>query len=74
MDEELPITPSPEENDELLFVKQLGGAEDLMFGFGTTMQFREGEAVTLTKINAATIPYDGTRSVKDVLDELLTRS
>jgi len=54
-----------------IFVKQLAGAEDLLFGLGATAQVREGETVTISFINAATIPYDSTRSVKDVLDELL---
>ncbi len=60
-----------EENRKLVFVKQLGGVEDLNFGFGTRMQFRQGEGVTVSNINSAHIPYDETRSVKDVLDELL---
>ena len=57
----------------LVFVKQLGGAEDLMFGIGTTSQVREGETVTVSLINAETIPYDSTRSVADVLAELLLK-
>ncbi len=62
------------EDKPLVFVKQVGGAEDLLFGFGTVMQFREGEAITITQINAANIPYDESRSVKDVLDQLLAGS
>jgi len=59
-------------NDDIkIFVKQKAGAEDLLFGLGTTAQVREGENVTINLINADTIPYDSTRSVKDVLDELL---
>ena len=54
-----------------IFIKQRAGAEDLLFGLGTTAQVREGENVTVNFINASTIPYDSTRSVKDVLDELL---
>ena len=57
--------------DIKIFVKQKAGAEDLLFGLGTTAQVREGENVTINLINADTIPYDSTRSVKDVLDELL---
>ncbi len=56
--------------NEIVFVKQRAGAEDLMFGFGTTAQIRGGENITLQMINAATIPYDNTRSVKAALDEL----
>jgi len=51
-----------------IFVKQRAGAEDLLFGLGTTAQVREGENVTINYINASTIPYDSTRTVKDVLD------
>ena len=58
----------------LLFAKQKAGAEDMYCGFGTLMQFRQGEGITITKINASTIPYDETRSVKDVLDQLLAGS
>ena len=54
----------------LVFTRQLMGAEDIMFGFGSTAQIREGENVTLTLINASNIPYDSTRSVKQALDEL----
>lgn len=59
-----------EETTTLIFVKQLAGAEDLMFGFGTTAQIRENQNITLTLINSSTMPYDNTRSVKDALDEL----
>lgn len=59
--------------DKQIFVKQLAGEEDLLFGLGTTAQVREGETVTITLISAASIPYDSTRSVKDVLDELLAQ-
>jgi hypothetical protein len=59
------------DTDSLVFIKQLGGAEDLLFGLGSTSQLREGVTVKVTYINAATIPYDSTRSVKDVLDQLL---
>ncbi len=60
-----------DEDKKLVFVKQLSGAEDMMFGFGTFMQFRQGEGITISKINASHIPYDTTRTVKDVLDQLL---
>ena len=58
-------------DEKIIFVKAQAGVEDLMFGFGTTAQLREGETTTITLINASNIPYDSTRSVKDVLDELL---
>jgi len=60
-----------EEEVKVVFARQRAGAEDLIFGFGTTAQIREGENVTITFINADTIPYDSTRSVKQVIDELL---
>lgn len=62
-----------EEEDKLIFVKQLAGAEDLAFGFGSVSQIREGENVIVTLLNADNIPYDNTRSVKQVLDELLAQ-
>jgi len=55
----------------LVFTRQIAGAEDLMFGFGSTAQIREGANVTISLINSATIPYDNTRSVKQVIDELI---
>jgi len=64
-------TTTTEEEVPLIFVKAPAGAEDLMFGFGSTAQLREGENTAISLINASHIPYDSTRSVKDVLDELL---
>ena len=54
-----------------VYTKQVAGAEDLIFGFGSTAQIRNGENVTITLINADTIPFDNTRTVKQVIDELL---
>ena len=63
-----------EYTDEFIFVKDRIGSEDLLFGFDTTQQIRDGEFVTISKINAESIPYrklDGTVvSVKAALDEL----
>ena len=63
-----------EYTDEFIFVKDRIGTEDLLFGFDTTQQIRDGEFVTISKINAESIPYrklDGTVvSVKTALDEL----
>ena len=60
--------------DEFIFVKDRIGAEDLLFGFDTTQQIRDGEFVTVSKINAESIPYrkaDGTKiDIKAALDEL----
>ena len=63
-----------ETTEKLVFVKQLAGEEDLIFGLGSVAQVREGETVTITMINASSIPYDSNRSVKDVLDELLANA
>ena len=57
--------------EQLVFTRQVMGAEDLVFGFGSTAQIREGKNTTISLINADTIPYDSTRSIKEVLDELL---
>ena len=57
--------------EQLVFSRQVAGAEDLVFGFGSMAQIREGENVTITLINSSNIPYDSTRSVKQVIDELL---
>ena len=60
-----------ETEEPLVFTRQVLGAEDVIFGFGSIAQIREGENVTISLINSAHIPYDSTRSVKDVIDELL---
>ena len=60
--------------DSVIYVKQLAGAEDLVFGFGNIAQIREGSTVSVTKINAALVPYDSIRSVKDILDLLITNA
>ncbi len=64
-----------EETDlrDITFIKQLGGVEDLVFGFGTIMQIRNGNSVTISLINAETIPYDTTDTVKSVIDKILTK-
>jgi hypothetical protein len=58
------------DENTLIFTRQLAGAEDLVFGFGSTSQIREGNNVTVTLINSGVIPYDSTRTVKQALDEL----
>ena len=60
-----------QEELKLVFIRQKAGVEDLMWGFGSEQQIREGENVVVSMINASHIPYDSTRSVKDVLDEIL---
>jgi len=58
---------------DVVFVKQLGGAEDLMFGFGTVMQIRNGHSVIISLINADAIPYDTSDTVKTILDKILLK-
>ena len=43
--------------------RQLLGIEDLLFGFGQVIQNRAGQNVTITKINAGTLPFDETQSL-----------
>lgn len=43
--------------DDLIFVKDLIGKEDILFGEGEVQQIRDGELVLVTKINAGSIPY-----------------
>lgn len=58
---------------DVVFVKQLGGVEDLQFGFGTIMQIRNGQTVTISLINAETIPYDSIDTVKSIIDKIVAR-
>lgn len=44
------------------------GLEDLLFGTGTTSQVRGGVATTVTKINAANLPFDETQNLAQALD------
>ena len=46
-----------ETDEELIFVKDLIGKEDVLFGEGEVQQIRDGEVVLISKINAETIPY-----------------
>lgn len=50
--------------------RQLLGLEDQLFGVGTVTQLRNGEAVVVTRINAANLPFDETMSLKQVIDSL----
>ncbi len=59
--------------NDLKFVKQLGGVEDLMWGFGSIMQIRNGQAITVSQINAGSIPYDNAQSIKSVIDKILVK-
>jgi hypothetical protein len=50
--------------------RQLLGLEDQLFGVGTVTQTRNGEAVIVTRINAANLPFDEMNSLKEVIDSL----
>ena len=43
--------------DNIIYVTNLIGAEDLLLGEGIVQQNRDGEPVNLTKINAHNLPY-----------------
>ncbi len=58
---------------DVVFVKQLGGVEDLMFGFGTVMQIRNGNTVVISLINAEAIPYNTEDTVKSILDKIIAK-
>jgi len=64
--------------DEIIFVKNLIGGEDMLFGFGTEQQIRDGEIVVISRINAHSIPYrkvNGDKvTIGDALDELFERT
>jgi len=77
MADNITVTSIDDENvvdlTDVVFVKQLGGAEDLMFGFGTVMQIRNGNTVIVSLINADTVPYDNTDSVKAIIEKILIK-
>jgi len=56
--------------DDLVFIRQKAGVEDLLFGLGGTSQVREGENVTINKISAEAIPFTENRTVEEALTEL----
>jgi len=58
---------------DLKFTRQLAGAEDLRFGFGSVTQIRNGQVVMLSDINANIIPYDVDDSVKTIIDKILAK-
>lgn len=62
---------------ELIFVKDLIGAEDMLFGEGDVQQVRDGELVNVSKINAKSIPYRTPSgeliTIGEALDRLFTQ-
>ena len=57
--------------------RQLAGAEDMLLGQGQVEQNRKGNNITITKLNADVIPFQGEpgdgdyKSTKDIIDEIL---
>lgn len=49
--------------------RNLAGVEDLCFGTGTVTQTRNGNEVTITKINAQNLPFDESRNLATALNE-----
>jgi len=47
------------------------GLEDVLFGVGIVTQTRDGKDVDVTRINAANLPFDETRTLKELVNELL---
>ncbi len=58
---------------DLKFTRQLAGAEDLRFGFGSVTQIRNGQVVMLSDINASVIPYDATNTIEDVIKKIVAK-
>jgi len=60
--------------DQLVFIKNLIGAEDLFLGYKSEQQIRDGDLVGITAINAHTIPYKKPTgeetTIGDLLDDL----
>ena len=60
--------------------RNFGGKEDLLWGQGQVEQDRDGALYTITKINAAHIPYSGDDetndmvSIKQTIDDLIASS
>ncbi len=56
--------------DDLVFVRQKAGVEDMMFGIGATSQVRGGENVTINKIDSSVVPFTSSKTVQDSLTEI----
>lgn len=57
-----------EQNIKKLYRNRVG-LEDLTTGTGTEVQTRNGQAVTISKINAANLPFDESATLQEVLTE-----
>ena len=58
--------------DDLVFVRQPAGVEDLMFGLGATSQVRGGANITINKIDSSVIPFTANLSIQDALENIFT--
>jgi hypothetical protein len=63
-----------DETTKNVYTKQRIVAQDINFGLGTIVQIRNGIRVEGKLVDSSDIPYDSSRSVKDVLDALLAQS
>ena len=54
-----------------VYVKQKIVVEDMEFGLAKVIQIRSGQRIEGSQVNAHSIPYDASRSVGDVLEQLL---
>jgi len=58
---------------DLKFTRQLAGAEDIRFGFGAVTQIRNGQVVSISDINADTIPFDQSDSIKTIINKIIAK-
>ena len=58
-------------DEKNVYVKQKIVAQDVELGMGKVVQIRVGQRVEGDQINSFNIPYDASRSIGDVLKELL---
>ena len=53
--------------------RQKLGIEDLEWGTGTVTQTRGGQQVTITRVNAADIPYDDLQTLSQAIEPIVTQ-
>ena len=58
------------QNNKITFQRNLIGMEDLLFGIGKVLQTRGVTPVSITKINAAEIPFNETMTIGEKIDQL----
>lgn len=57
-----------------VYVKQKIVLEDIEVGMHKVIQIRAGQRVEGSQLNAGNIPYDASRSIADVLKQLLSNA